>query len=525
MKKTLLVSSLSLLLFSINSTAQNWLTAGNSLSANGTLGSTTNFSVLFKSNNSERGRLTNSGLWGFGTTAPNSKVHINSASGQIPLRVQINASTKFLVNSSGNVGVGTTSPHAKLDVAGPVLGFDSYFGKRFPTSVGTSGASYSSVGYGLTFTDTTAIYRYRINSDYSSMLSFRSGGFDFNTAPIGTAGAIIPYTTAMAILQNGNVGIGTLTPANKLSVAGTGDFLRLKASGTSDFAQVNMSVLNVISSGSVAAHIENTGNTNSSHGLQITAGSNTGNGAYFTFFYRPDITFCGGIFQVGGNGVSYGSASDKRLKNIIGTTQKGLSDLMKIKIYDYTFKRDPQKMVLTGFMAQELYDIFPQSVSKPGDNNEPAEKNPWMVDYGSVTPLIIKSVQEQQQIIDKLKESNDDLKKQNENLEERILKLETAMQSLTANNGNVSDVIANASLEQNNPNPFTKNTIIRYSIPQGSKAQINIYDQSGKMVKMLNANAGGQSQVSGHDLAAGAYTYTLMINGKLALSKQMLIIR
>src|SRR5512132_3884456 len=110
-----------LLLTSIKLSAQNWLTAGNALSANGTLGSTTNFSVLFKSNNSERGRLTNSGLWGFGTTAPNSKVHINSASGQIPLRVQGNASTKVLVNSLGNVGIGTTSPKTKLDVAGTIL--------------------------------------------------------------------------------------------------------------------------------------------------------------------------------------------------------------------------------------------------------------------------------------------------------------------------------------------------------------------------------------------------------------------
>ena len=45
------------------------------------------------------------------------------------------------------------------------------------------------------------------------------------------------------------------------------------------------------------------------------------------------------------------------------------------------------------------------------------------------------------------------------------------------------------------------------------------------MVKTLNANGGGQSQVSGHDLAAGAYAYTLMINDKVTLSKQMLIVK
>src|SRR4051812_36589642 len=121
MKKGLPVFLLSLLL-SFNLTAQNWLTAGNALGANGTLGTTTNFSVVFKSNNSERGRLTNGGLWGFGTTGPDSKVHINSASGQIPLRVQVNASTKFLAYSNGGVsiGSGSTPPANGLFVSGSV---------------------------------------------------------------------------------------------------------------------------------------------------------------------------------------------------------------------------------------------------------------------------------------------------------------------------------------------------------------------------------------------------------------------
>ena len=107
-------------------------------------------------------------------------------------------------------------------------------------------------------------------------------------------------------------------------------------------------------------------------------------------------------------------------------------------------------------------------------------------------------------------------------LEERIARLETALASVTANN---NANIYGGSLEQNNPNPFTKNTTIRYSIPQGSKGQINIYDQTGKLVKALNANDSGQSELSGYDLTSGTYTYTLMVNGKVALSKQMLVIK
>ena len=347
------------------------------------------------------------------------------------------------------------------------------------------------------------------------MISFRSGGFDFNTAPSGVAGTVIPYTAAMTILQNGLVGIGTTTPTNRLTVAGTGDFFQVN----SDFLFVQS-----VHNGQIAT-IKNTNGTSKTDGLYITTGSNSTNGAWFINFLRPDGTQIGEIEQNSATSVGYFTTSDKRLKNIMEGTQMGLPNLMKIKVYDYTFKSDANKKVLTGFIAQELYEIFPQAVSKPRDSNEPAEKNPWMVDYGSVTPLIIKSVQEQQQIIDELKKSNDDLKNQNENLKERIIKLESALAAITANNGNIANVVATASLEQNKPNPFNKNSIIRYNIPQGTKGQINIYDQAGKLIKTLKANADGQSQLNSHDLAAGAYTYALMVDGKITLSKQMLIIK
>jgi len=338
------------------------------------------------------------------------------------------------------------------------------------------------------------------------MLNFNAGGFDFNTAPIGFIGNIITYTTAMKILQNGNVGIGTTTPANKLSVAGNANFTGYVGIGTNAPAY-KFSVVAAPAPVTPVAVIENTTGTDKSDGLYIKAGSNIIDGAWFIAFRRPDGMFIGHINQNTSNTVNYNTASDKRLKNIIGTSQKGLPDLMKINIYDYSFKSDPGKKVQTGFMAQELYEIFPQAVSKPRENNEPAEKNPWMVDYGKVTPLIIKSVQEQQQMIDELKEKN-------ATLEERIMKLEATLASIkTNNNGNVSNEIANGSLEQNKPNPFNQSTIIRYSIPQGSKGQINIYDQTGKLVKALNANQSGQSEISGHDLTAGTYTYSLMING------------
>jgi hypothetical protein len=514
MKKTILVFLLISQLVSFKSIAQNWLTTGNALGANGTLGSTTNLSVVFKSNNSERGRLTNAGLWGFGTTAPNSKVHINSASAQVPLRVQVNASTKFLVNSTGgvaigsgttppanglyvagNVGIGTSSPESKLHVfkgsAGAVTSFSAA-----PLSVENSANSYINIL--APDVAATGILFGKPESNLSggiiyNDISYNPNGFDFRTNG---------NVTKMVLTNTGNVGIGTLTPAYKFSVVD---------------APVE---------GVPIALIQNTFGTSSSEGLHIKAGSNTSSGANLIRFKRPDGADIGAIKQASTFQVSYNTASDKRLKNIIGASQKGLADLMKINIYDYTFKSDINKQVQTGFMAQELYEILPQAVSKPINDNESPEKDPWMVDYGRVTPLIIKSVQEQQQIIDELKQSNDDFKRRNENLEERILKLEAALTNITSgNNGNISNEITNISLEQNNPNPFNKNTVIRYNIPQGSKGQINIYDAAGKQIKSIVASESGQAQLSAFSLNAGTYTYSLMVDGQIASSKQMVIVK
>lgn len=301
-------------------------------------------------------------------------------------KMRTNNIVRMTINTNGNVGIGTTTPQSKLDVVGTITGYDSYFGKTYPLSAGTSGAGYSSVGYGLTYSDTTANYRYRINNDYSSMLEFRAGGFDFKTAPVGTVGNVIPYTPVMRIEQNGNVGIGTIQPANKFSVIGSTPY------GTS------------------LVFIENTGESVGSSGMNVKV--NGGIGTYLIAFFDFKGQILGHIDQVNANNVSYSTSSDKRLKNIIGTSQKGLADLMKIRVYDYSFKSDPNKKVQTGFMAQELYEIFPQAVSKPRDTNEPAEKDPWMVDYGRITPLIIKAVQDQQQLIDDLKKQNEKMQKQ-----------------------------------------------------------------------------------------------------------------
>ena len=56
--------------------------------------------------------------------------------------------------------------------------------------------------------------------------------------------------------------------------------------------------------------------------------------------------------------------SDKRLKNIKGVDKAGLEEIRKLKVYDYTYKNDPEKEPHVGVIAQELQEVFPDSVSE-----------------------------------------------------------------------------------------------------------------------------------------------------------------
>ncbi|MEI9966627.1 MAG: tail fiber domain-containing protein [Candidatus Moraniibacteriota bacterium] len=132
-------------------------------------------------------------------------------------------------------------------------------------------------------------------------------------------------------------------------------------------------------------------------GLSITAGDHDGTNA--TTSTLIDF-FDGGDNPVGsitfGSGVtSYNTTSDERLKTNIRNTGIGIDMLKSIQIRDYAWKADASGQTIHGVIAQELAQIYPQAVTVP--------RNPtdyWMVDYSKLTPLIIKSIQDQQLAIE-----------------------------------------------------------------------------------------------------------------------------
>ncbi len=112
--------------------------------------------------------------------------------------------------------------------------------------------------------------------------------------------------------------------------------------------------------------------------------------------------------------------SDGRLKTNRTPLPYGLQEILQIEPLTYFHHNSEEKdgkLVIQesgaqqiGFVAQDLYKIIPEIVGKP----ENEAKELWGVSYDKLTPVLVKAIQEQQQMIETLQKANDELKTENE---------------------------------------------------------------------------------------------------------------
>ena len=82
-------------------------------------------------------------------------------------------------------------------------------------------------------------------------------------------------------------------------------------------------------------------------------------------------------------------------------------------------------------------------------------------------------------------------------------------------------------LYQNEPNPFTANTVIGFEMPQNADATFTILDVTGKVVKTVQGNfAKGYNEIelSKSDLGAAGVYYYQLDSGEFTATKKMIII-
>jgi len=189
------------------------------------------------------------------------------------------ANRKMTVLENGNVGIGATDPQVKLDVFKNATSNGNDLIANFKREEAATGGS------GIVRIGNHNTVDLEINSGYSGV-GHRFGTYaDFNIVnnqPGGVYGAInfvTNGTTRMAISANGNIGIGTMTPAGKLDLVDNNQHLTFllnqKLTGIWP-ASADANTMTIQSSGIHAGNLAFA--TGNGEVMRITSNSNVGIG-------------------------------------------------------------------------------------------------------------------------------------------------------------------------------------------------------------------------------------------------------
>ena len=491
-----------------NGTILGALTELKSIGTNSTYG--TDFTISNRDASDsfkERIRLVYNGNVGIGTTSPVTKLHVagvgrfdvpeggrsllswsvgaTTAQNQPVFALvtnEINNADRVIFNSDGdswfnggNVGIGTTNPGAALGVAGSFKLNNTAGGTLYTASndvyknhltssslkhsitLGTAGWRNASVIESVTGTapsgfSTEGLY---LNATYgSNVFTSASVHVDCNTGNgdisfLTGTGAAAP-TTKFKLQNNGNVGIGTTSPDEKLVIQGGVKILstnKLSFSNTSNQTYIHGVTSNRMAFGTNSVEriridefgnvgigttdpggklhlldsrttthtdytltVQNDGAT--PHGLRVhqknadpsLTGASSGysiltTSGSFQCFY---VTNNGDTFNKYGN---YGVISDKRLKENITDATAKTEDLKKVRVVNYNLIKDDTKQI--GVIAQELEQVFPGLVSESEHQDGETYKS---VKMSLFIPMLLKGFQEQQQLIEDLRSEVEALK-------------------------------------------------------------------------------------------------------------------
>ena len=423
----------------VNLSALNSTTNGTVVNINskGTVGI-----IKMTTNGGERMRITSGGNVGIGTTNPTEKLHVagvaqildDGTRGRITFQISSaqndlystttgfdayrnlklisnelilssgGTTERMRITSGGNVGIGTSSPTAA----------------KFVLNSGTTNQNALINGDKIGFTrtsDSAEVVYFKKDTSLGAEGTANINGYDgiqFRTQGAESVKAIIT--------SSGNVGIGTASPAGKLSLYDTTDvwlnvtrnssFVNIGVDSTGTFYNTNSNHRFVYNSGSNEAMRITSGGelcvgTTTAVGaglVNIKGAANTFNllaiqntfsgGGNFAVFLNPSGGQTGAITMLTTTSTLYATTSDYRLKQDFKNFN-GLELLSKIKVYDYEWKSNKSRM--NGVIAHELQEVVPYAVTGEKDGEQMQQ-----VDYSKLVPILVQAIQEQQKQIKEL---------------------------------------------------------------------------------------------------------------------------
>lgn len=241
------------------------------------------------------------------------------------------------------------------------------------------------------------------------------------------------------------------------------------------------------------------------YGSSNTSLPSTWNLGSFAGYFDGDAKVTGSL-----TAASVSTSSDIRFKDNISDIESSvLKSLASLRPVSYTFKRESmiylnegeEERTHYGFIAQDVKEILPDIVSEDGAGY-------LSVNYVELIPLLIQAVKQQQSQINELQNLLSEVQQDN------------ARRVVSAHKS------TSAQLLQNTPNPFTHNTTIKYVLPADTReAAIHIYDMNGTEIVAfpIDTSGNGELTIDGGTLRAGMYLYSLIADGQLIDTKQMIL--
>lgn len=391
-----------------------------------------------------------------------------------------NRSSALTILKNGRVGIGTSAPSTGLHI----LSNNSNPFRMESSTTDSWMGFYNSTGY--------VGYAGIFSGDND--MDFGTGGGNTN----GNLNLVTQTLTRVTIDSDGNVGIGELNPQELLHIDGTiqmGTNEKIQDGGT-----------NEISSNSTIIPLSDDNGTNLGRSNRR-----------WSEVWATDGTI---------------NTSDRKHKTNIKRLDYGLEEILQLEPVRFRWKNKKERGEKLGLIAQDLLEVLPEVVKThewvltSEEEDAPREKvevENLGVFYSDIIPVLIHGIQEQQAQIEELEAEVEALKAMNE----RILALEQQLSNqqtiLLEGNTNTDRV----QLRQNQPNPFKETTTIEYYLPENlSSATILLSDINGNVLKRIPLNHTGEGSITlqTRNLPVGAYQYTLLVDGKVLKTKQMVLV-